>query len=146
MRLLLLSLLSLTSIGLAQSPNHIQPGNSPFAAAVWAGNTLYISGQIATPASGDTKAQALIVFSKIQTILKDQGLGMGDVVSMRVFLVGDPANGGKMDFAAMNAVFSQFFGTKDQPNKPARTAMQVAALAAPGALIEVDAMAWKPGK
>ncbi len=63
MRLLLLPLLSLTSLGLAQSPTHIQPGNSPFATAVWAGNTLYVSGQIASPASGDTKTQAFSVFS-----------------------------------------------------------------------------------
>ena len=145
MRRLLSAFLLFTSIGMAQSPTHIQTGNAPFATAVWAGNTLYVSGQIATPASGDTRTQALNVFSKIQTILKEQGLGMGDVVSMRVYLVGDPANGGKMDFAGMNAAYLQFFGTKDQPNKPARTAMQVVALASAGALIEVDAMAYKSG-
>jgi enamine deaminase RidA (YjgF/YER057c/UK114 family) len=46
-----------------------------------------------------------------------------------------------MDFAGFMAGYSQFFGTKDQPNKPARSAMQVAALAAPGALIEIEVVA-----
>jgi enamine deaminase RidA (YjgF/YER057c/UK114 family) len=55
---------------------------------------------------------------------------MGDVVMMHVYMVGDPTNGGKLDFAAMNAASSQFFGKKDQPNKPARSTVQVAALAA----------------
>ena len=63
---------------------------------------------------------------------------------MRVFLVGDPAMAGKMDFAGMMAAYSQFFGTTDQPNKPARTTVQVAGLASPGALVEIEAQAVRP--
>jgi len=37
----------------------------------------------------------------------------------------------------------KYFGTKDQPNKPARSAVQVAALAAPWALLEVEVIAVK---
>jgi enamine deaminase RidA (YjgF/YER057c/UK114 family) len=66
---------------------------------------------------------------------------MGDVVMMHVYLAGDPAKGGKLDFSGMSAAYSRFFGTKDQPNKPARSAMQVAALAAPGALVEIEVIA-----
>jgi enamine deaminase RidA (YjgF/YER057c/UK114 family) len=43
----------------------------------------------------------------------------------------------------MNAAYSQFFGTKEQPNKPARSAMQVAALAAVGPLVEIEVIAVK---
>jgi enamine deaminase RidA (YjgF/YER057c/UK114 family) len=68
---------------------------------------------------------------------------MGDVVMMHVYLVGDPAIGGKLDFAGMNAAYSQFFGTRAQPNKPARSAVQVAALAVPGPLVEIEAIAVK---
>jgi enamine deaminase RidA (YjgF/YER057c/UK114 family) len=68
---------------------------------------------------------------------------MKDVVKMTVFLVGDPANGGKLDFAGLQGVYTQFFGTKDQPNKPARSAVQVAALAAPWALVEIEVIAVK---
>ena len=65
-----------------------------------------------TPAVyGDTRAQAVSVLGKIETTLKEQGLTMGDVVMMHVYLVADPANG-KMDFAGMNAGFTQFFGTE----------------------------------
>jgi enamine deaminase RidA (YjgF/YER057c/UK114 family) len=140
----------------AQVPvKHIQPANAAIATAVWAGDTLYVSGQLASPITpadaakgtaavyGDTKAQALSSLTKIETILKEQGLSMSDVVMMHVFLAGDPANGGKLDFAGLQASYTQFFGTKDQPNKPARSAMQVAALATPWALVEIEVIAVK---
>ena len=92
---------------------------------------------------GDTKTQSANTFGKIEALLKEQGLGMGDVVMMHVYLVGDPANGGKMDFAGLNAAYGQFFGTKEQPNKPARSAVQVAALAIQGPLVEIEVIAAK---
>jgi len=135
---------------------HLQPNEkSPIANGVWAGDTLYLSGQLASPVTpadpakntpavyGDTKAQAFSALTKIQTLLKEQGLDMKDVVKMTVFMAGDPALGGKLDFAGMMASYTQFFGTKEQPNKPARSAMQVAALAAPWALIEIEVIAVK---
>ena len=95
-----------------------------------------------TPAVyGDTKAQTTSIIQKIQAILKDQGLGLGDVVMMHVYLAGDPAKDGKLDFAGLQAAYTQYFGTADQPNKPARAAMQVAALAAPWALVEIEVIA-----
>jgi len=132
---------------------HIQSAASPLATAVWAGDTLYVSGQIASPVTpadpakgtpavyGDTKAQATSEILKIQAILKDQGLTLGDVVMMHVYLAGDPAKDGKLDFAGLQAAYTQYFGTTDQPNKPARAAMQVAALAAPWALVEIEVIA-----
>jgi enamine deaminase RidA (YjgF/YER057c/UK114 family) len=135
---------------------HIQTERAAIASAVWVGDTLYVSGQLANPVTpadaakgtpavyGDTKTQSMSALTKIEAILKEQGLGMGDVVMMHVFLAGDPANGGKLDFAGMMASYTQFFGTKDQPNKPARSAMQVAALAASGALVEIEVIAVKP--
>ena len=66
---------------------------------------------------------------------------MKDVVKMTVFLAGDPAKGGKLDFVGLQASYTQYFGTADQPNKPARSAMQVAALAAPWALVEIEVIA-----
>ena len=64
---------------------------------------------------------------------------------MRVHLVAGPARG-KMDFAGMNAGFTQFFGAEPQPDKPARTTVQVAGLVGGGALVEIDAVAAKPAK
>ncbi len=131
---------------------HIQSDKSPIATGVWAGDTFYLSGQLPNPVTpadaakgtpadwGDTKAQSYSVFTKIQALLKEQGLDMKDVVKMTVFLAADPKLG-KLDFAGLQASYTQFFGTKDQPNKPARSAMQVAALVSPTALVEIEVIA-----
>jgi enamine deaminase RidA (YjgF/YER057c/UK114 family) len=133
---------------------HIQTDKSPIAIGVWAGDTYYLSGQLANPVTpadpakgttaeyGDTKTQAASVFSKIQKALQEQGLDMKDVVKMTVFLGPDPKTG-KLDFAGMQSEYVKYFGTTDQPNKPARSAFQVAALAAPWALLEVEVIAVK---
>jgi enamine deaminase RidA (YjgF/YER057c/UK114 family) len=132
---------------------HLQTPQSKIAEAVWAGDTLYVSGQMASPVTpedkgtaaiyGNTETQAKSSLTKIQAILRTQGLDMKDVVAMHVFLTGDPANGGKMDFAGLQAAYTQFFGTAEQPNEPARSAMQVAALAAPWGLVEIEVIAVK---
>jgi enamine deaminase RidA (YjgF/YER057c/UK114 family) len=131
----------------------IAPPTAAIANAVWAGDLLYISGQLPNPVTpadtakgtpavyGNTKAQAESSLKKMEAILKEQGLTMGDIVVMHVYLAADPAMDNKMDFAGMNASYSQFFGTPAQPNKPARSTVQVAALVAAGALVEIDAVA-----
>ena len=70
---------------------------------------------------------------------------MGDVVKVNAFLLGDPKLDGKMDYAGLNAAYSQFFGTAAQPNKPVRTAVQVAGLPMPGGLIEIEMTAARSG-
>jgi len=149
---------ALCGIAAAQSGTtvkHIQPGTGAIASAVWVGDTLYLSGQLPSPVTpadrdkgtpavyGDTRTQAANTFGKIEALLKEQRLGMADVVMMHVYLVGDPANGGKLDFAGLNAAYGQFFGTQEQPNKSARSAVQVAALAIPGPLVEIEVIAAK---
>ncbi len=89
---------------------------------------------------GDTEAQTRSVLGKIDAALKAQGLGMGDVVMMRVFLVAPP--GAKaMDFAGMMRGYKAFFGTAAQPLKPARSTMQVAGLVDSGWLVEIEVTA-----
>jgi enamine deaminase RidA (YjgF/YER057c/UK114 family) len=61
-----------------------------------------------------------------------------------VFLGGDPAKGGRMDFAGILEAYSQHFGTKEQPNLPARSTVQVAGLVAPGMLVEIEVILAKP--
>jgi enamine deaminase RidA (YjgF/YER057c/UK114 family) len=137
----------------AQSVTRLQAEGSRIASAVWVGDTLYVSGQLPTPITpadpakgtpavyGNTQAQSENTFAKIQTLLKEQGLGMGDIVMMRVYMAADPAMENKLDFAGMNAAFAKHFGTLDQPNKPARSTVQVAALVAAGALVEIEVQA-----
>ncbi len=113
---------------------------------------VYVSGQVppvvnadvprdSVEAFGDTTKQTVGVLERIQSVLNDLGLTMGDVVKMQVFLVGDPNNGGVMDFAGFMEGYTQFFGTEEQPNLPARSAMQVAGLVNPGWLVEIEVVA-----
>ncbi len=94
-------------------------------------------------AYGDTETQANSVFQRLSTALKAQGLGLGDIVLLHVYLVGDPAKGGKLDFAGLQAAYTKYFGTAEQPNKPARSTFQVAALVSPVLLVEIEATAAK---
>lgn len=116
----------------------------PIAGAVWAGDTLYVSGWLDPDIKHhpDTQSQTQGILKDLQTFLGSQKLTLADVVMMRVYLGGDPAKGGKMDFAGMMAAYAQFFGTKDQPNKPARTTVQVVLPSgARGGLVEIDLVA-----
>ncbi len=120
-------------------------------ASLPAGSKLYfISGTTPSPLDpakpedlGDTRQQTLSVLTRIKTQLESMGLGMGDVVKMTVFLVGVPEKQGRMDSAAMNEVFRTFFGTAEQPNRPTRSTVQVAALGRPTMYVEIEAIAAK---
>jgi len=135
-----------TEIPLPPSQN---PSNAvlPVAGAVWAGNTLYVSGWLDPDmkAHTDTKSQTVGILADIQKFLESQKLTMGDVTMVHVFLGTNPATNGQPDVAGMTAGYTQFFGTKDQPHKPARTTVQVVLPAASrGALIEIDLIAVRP--
>jgi len=111
---------------------------------------VFISGTTPSPLDpaspenfGDTRQQTLSILTKMKAQLETLGLGMGDVVKMTVFLVGVPENSGRMDSAAMNEVFRTFFGTAEQPNRPTRSTIQVAALGRPTMYVEIEAVAAK---
>jgi enamine deaminase RidA (YjgF/YER057c/UK114 family) len=141
----------------AEVERHPGPAQSPILAGVTitTGSTLVLlSGQVPPPldaskpaddptAYGDTRTQATGVFRKIDALLAQQGLGLKDVVKLTVFLVGDPKLGGKLDFKGFSEAYGQFFGTADQPNKVARSVVQVSALANPAFLVEIEATAVK---
>ena len=95
-------------------------------------------------AYGDTKSQTESVLQSIDKTLADLGLEMGDVIKMQVFLVGDPGKDGHMDFAGFMEGYVKFFGTAAQPNLPSRSVVQVAGLANPGFLVEVEVTAVRP--
>jgi len=94
----------------------------------------------------DTKTHALSVLARVKAALAAEGLTFADVTTARVFLVGDPKLNGRMDFAGFNEAFKTEFGTDAQPNRPSRTVIQVVALPAPGALVEVDVIAARRPK
>ncbi|WP_298196648.1 Rid family hydrolase [Novosphingobium sp.] len=110
---------------------------------------LYISGTTPSPLDpakpdefGDTATQTQSILSKMKTQLEGMGWSMGDIVKMNVFLVA-ALPGGRMDSAGMNTVFKTYFGTPEQPNKPTRSTVQVAALGRPTMLVEIEAIAAK---
>jgi enamine deaminase RidA (YjgF/YER057c/UK114 family) len=138
--------------------HRIPNSNFPIAQAVEvpAGKTtVYVSGAVpivtdqaaernTVAAYGDTKTQTESVLRAIEKTLAGMNLKMGDVIKMQVFLVGDSAKGGRMDFAGFMEGYTQFFGTKDQPNLPSRSVFQVAGLANPGFLVEIEVTAVRP--
>jgi len=112
---------------------------------------VYVSGTVPDPVDadapqgsvqryGDTAAQTRSVLRKIEAQLALHGLGLGDVVMMRVFLVAPPGQD-RMDFAGMMTAYRESFGTPAQPNRPARSTMQVAGLVDPGWLVEIEVTA-----
>jgi enamine deaminase RidA (YjgF/YER057c/UK114 family) len=158
---LLTAMFAVCACANADVTRHPLPGGSTFpiaqAVEVTAGTTMvYHSGTLPGPANpdadptsrsyyGDTETQANSVFERMEASLENLGLGFEDVVKMTVFLVGDSQMpGGRMDFAGFMKSYSKYFGTADQPNKPARSAFQIAALARPGVFIEVEVILARP--
>lgn len=154
-------LVFLASGAYADVKRHALPNNSTFpisrAVEVTADTTLiYHSGTVPGPANadaergsreyfGDTEAQALSVFGRMEESFKELGVGFGDVIKLTVFLVGDPEMDGRMDFAGFMRAYTKYFGTEAQPNKPARSAIQIAGLAGgPNMLVEIEAVIARP--
>lgn len=109
----------------------------PYSQAVELNGTLFISGQLpVNPADGSMPAtieeQTRQSLQNIGAILEEAGLCFNDVVKTTVLLA-DIA-----DFAAMNAVYAEFF----PESKPARACFQVAALPK-AAKVEIEAVAGK---
>jgi len=132
-----------------------QLGDFPIASSIVvpAGTDLvFLSGTLADVAKsdapagsidrlGNTETQAVSVLGKLAQELAASGLTMADVVKMNVFLVGDPTQGGAMDFAGLMKAWGRYFGAPSQGKLPTRTTVQVVALPIPGALVEIEAIA-----
>lgn len=150
-----------STVACADVTRHALPNNNPFpisrAVEVSPNTTLiFHSGQVPGPANpdaergsreyyGDTEAQAMSVFGRFEESFKELGVDFGDVIKMQVFMVGDPTMDGKMDFAGFMRAYTKYFGTEEQPNKPARSAFQIAGLAGgPNMLIEIEMVIARP--
>ena len=110
----------------------------PYSQALDLGNMVFVSGQIPVdPATGAVAegiaAQADQSCRNVGAILEAAGVGFDKVVKTTVFLQS------MGDFAAMNAVYAEFF-TEGQ--YPARSAVEVGALPR-GALVEIETICVK---
>ena len=149
---MLLGAAAMSSAAVADVKRYPLPGSDfPIAQAVEVTpdtTIVYHSGMTPRPANpdaerysaefwGDTEAQTLSVFARLEESLKAKGLDFSNVIKMQVYLVA-PEPGGAMDFDGMMRAYRKYFGTEAQPNLPARSAFQVAGLAAPGMLVEIE--------
>ena len=123
-----------TIISTANAPAAI----GPYSQAIDLGNLVITSGQLPIdPATGlfagdDITAQTRQSLTNMKNILIEAGTDMSAVVKTTVLLA-DIA-----DFAAMNAVYAEFFSAPF----PARAAFQVACLPK-NALVEIECVAVK---
>ncbi len=121
------------------NPPGVAAPRGPYSPAVRAGDFIFVSGQVPVdPAtqqviSADIATETRRVLDNIKMILEGCGATMADVVRCGVYL------GSGDDFAAMNAVYAEFFGDA----KPARSTV-VTGFAMKGLRVEIDAVAYLP--
>lgn len=148
---LVMSLSSPLLMAKTQKISRLPVANFPIASAVTIpaeATTYYLSG-VVPPRQADgsyganTEQQTINILRGIEANLQRLGLNLSDVVKMQVFLVADPKQQNKMDFTGFMKGYSQFFGTKTQPNTPARSTFEVKALVNPEWLIEIEVTAAK---
>jgi reactive intermediate/imine deaminase len=138
MRALLIALaaLSVAAPALAAPPEFYPAArpNAPFSEAVRVGDLLIVSGQLGlTPGQPKPfEAEAKQAMDNVAAVLGRHGASMDNVVKCTVFLTD------MSKFQAFNAIYVSYF----KPGRlPARSAVGPAALAAPGATLEVECMA-----
>ncbi len=108
--------------------------------AMWAGDTLYVAGQVARDvegtlvAPGDAAGQAEQVYANLGAVLDAAGVRRDQVVKVVTYLIegADPA--------AIGAVRQRFFGA----HRPPHTGLVVAALGGPDVCVEVEVVAYAP--
>ena len=114
-------------------------GFGPYSTAVWAGELLFVSGQIPFNAEtqklvlNDISAATHQVMKNVESVLKQANLTWNNVVKASIFLTN------MNDFDAVNKVYQTYF---DLEHAPARECVQVAALPK-GVAIEISVIASK---
>ncbi len=110
----------------------------PYSQAVKAGNTYYLSGQIAIdPATGEMNMANLEVethqvMKNIEAILTDQGLDFSHIIKTSIFLQN------MSDFTEVNKIYGSYFSS----DFPARETVEVAGLPK-GVNVEISVIAVK---
>jgi len=138
------SLLTLAACAHAPSREVLNPpGLAPlvpaYSVAIRSGNQVFVSGMTGIApgtqdiVAGGVAAQTRQTLENIRTALASGGATMADVDECTVFLKD------MGDYAAMNAVYVEFF--KSAP--PARATVAVSALPRPAALVEIKCSARK---
>jgi len=121
------------------------PGYSYVVEATGPNRLIFLAGQLGVDtenkfvgASGDFRAQCTQAFENMTLALKAAGARWSDVVKINSFLVDIEGN-----MAAFREVRDRYLNTQAPP---ASTTIGVPALARPGALFEIEAVAVLPAK
>jgi 2-iminobutanoate/2-iminopropanoate deaminase len=118
------------------TPPGVPTPRGPYSPAVRAGGFVFVAGQVPvdtatdTLSTGDIAHETRLALTNVKRVLEGAGATLADVVRVGVYIK-DGA-----DFAAMNAVYAEFFGE----NKPARTTI-VCGFAA-DIKVEIDCVAY----
>jgi len=109
----------------------------PYSQAVVSGDFVYLSGQVGIdPATGNITGtageQTTRAMENLRVVLQQSGLGFGDVVQTRIYLVN------MSDWTTVNSIYGSYF----TGNYPARSTVQVAGLPK-GAIVEIEMVALK---
>jgi len=144
MKRLLFLLIAFPLMGKAQQ--FIQPEGLTrppgYTHVVVAGNTVYISGQVAmnetgeVVGKGDLRAQVVRAYENLAACLKSAGVTFNEVVKMNTYVV----NMKPEDLAVIREVRTNYLN-KEHP--PASTLVGVQTLASPDWLVEIEAVAIK---
>lgn len=106
----------------------------PYSPAKWAGDLLFISGQIGAVdgklVTGGVTAEARQALANLKAVLESEGLGLANLAKVNVYLRH------MSDFNALNEIYIESM----QGHRPARAAIGVAELPL-GALVEIEAVA-----
>ena len=112
------------------------------AQAYKAGDFIFVSGQAALDlqgnivGKGDFEAQAVQAFENLEAVLAAAGSGMDKLIKVTIYVT-DMAN-----FASVVAMRERYFA----PPWPADTLVEVAALALPELMIEIEGIALADGE
>jgi 2-iminobutanoate/2-iminopropanoate deaminase len=102
----------------AIQPAGYKPTPSPLTPGILVGDTLYLSGSTGgDPATGQLvkggfEAEMRQIMSNMQTVLKEAGMSLADVVSVTGYLVDMDA-----DFARYNEIYREYFTTLPLPTR-----------------------------
>lgn len=122
----------------AQAP--VPLSKLPFSPARQAGNTLYLSGQVARTADNkdvkeSVEAETRQVMDNLGRVLKENGYSFDDVVSATVYLADIK------DYQTMNKVYASYF-KKDFPARACVGGVELVF----GFKVEISCIAYKEGK
>lgn len=125
-----------------RTPEIPEPPPESFSHCLVGGGMVYVSGQHAGNADGTIAgdgtmaSQAAIALQKIKELVEAAGATMADVAKLTVYVTDISERSG------VSAARKKFF----KGDFPCSTLVEISALAQPGLLVEIDAVAVHPGR